>query len=256
MSTEIQIIDKKQTSVLARLADKFQLSPDIFLSTIKATCKMGNATNEQFTTFLSVAESYNLNPLKKEIWAYPANGGIQAMVGLDGWISIVNSQKEFDGYETSVNFDDKGDLLSATCTMYRKDRARPTVKTVYLKEWVKGTNPVWKQMPTHFLEMRAYVQCARLCFNISGIQDAEAPVIDFSKKYPDAIVTEQPTVNFADAISKKKEETIINEPIVDEETGEIIADWTEEEEDLARQLRITLQKAREILEERKNVHSN
>ncbi len=102
------------------------------------------------------------------------------IVSVDGWIKIVNNHPQFNGYETSVQFDDKKKPFSATCTIWRKDRERPTTKTVYFAEWVKASSPVWRDMPAHMLEIRAYIQCARMAFNISGIIDPET-------KYPDAI---------------------------------------------------------------------
>ena len=136
---------------------------------------MEKASNEQFEAFLLTAEKYNLNPIMKQMWAYPdRSGGIQTMVSIDGWIQIVNSQESFDGFETNTNFGDDGKPLSSTCIIYRKDRNRPTTKTVHYSEWVNNSSPVWKNMPVNMLEHRAFIQCARFCFNITGIQDEQA----------------------------------------------------------------------------------
>ena len=159
-------------SVSERLATKYGTQKTNFFNIVKSTCKMGSATNEQFEAFLLTAEKYGLNPLMKQMWAYPdRSGGIQTMVSIDGWISIVNNQDQFDGFETNTNLDENSNPISSTCKMYRKDRNHPTVKTVFYKEWVSNSSPVWKNMPIHMLENRAFIQCARLCFNITGIQD-------------------------------------------------------------------------------------
>lgn len=195
MTTITEVTISKHSGVTERLAEKYGTDKARLFNVIKATCKMEKATQEQFEAFLLVAERYNLNPLLKQLWAYPdRNGGIMHMVSLDGWISIVNSQPQFDGYETSIQLDDKGYPISATCTMWRKDRSRPTTKTIYINEWKKDTSPVWKQMPCHFIEMRAYIQCARMCFNISGINDdeIEPEINNLSEKYPEAINTNSP----------------------------------------------------------------
>jgi len=189
MENALQI--QKSTDVVERLATQYGTTREKFYGIVKATCKMEKATNEQFQTFLMIAEKYNLNPITKQMWAFPdRNGGIMTMVALDGWINIVNNHAQFDGYETSVQLDDKDKPISATCKMYRKDRKHAITKTIYVKEWIKTTSPVWQQMPIHFAEMRAYIQCARMAFNIDGIYDADVQPLDFSKKYPEAIKTE------------------------------------------------------------------
>lgn len=189
MNNELQI--KQQTSVSERLAEKYGTDKARFYNIVKTTCKMEKATNEQFEAFLMMAEKYDLNPIMKQMWAYPdRNGGIMTMVSLDGWITIVNSRPEYDGYETRVQLDDKGKPISATCTMWRKDRSRPTTKTIYTSEWSKSTSPVWQSMPIHFIEMRAFIQCARMCFNISGINDDEVMPLDLSAKYQETITLE------------------------------------------------------------------
>lgn len=232
MENQLKVVNKS-TSVTERLAEQYGTDKSRFYNIVKATCKMEKASNEQFETFLMNAERYGLNPLMKEMWAFPdRNGGIMTMVAVDGWIKIVNNQPTFDGYETSVLLDENGKPISATCTMWRKDRNRPTTKTVYVKEWIKESSPVWKTMPIHFIEMRAYIQCARMCFNISGIYDGDvAPIsINLDAKYPDAITTEpQSAADIPDESeeptkrkrAKKQEQAPIVDG-VDQSTGEVI----------------------------------
>ncbi len=180
MSTEIKTVDAN-TDVVQRLASQYGTTREKLYAIVKATCKMEKATNEQFQAFLMIAEKYDLDPITKQMWAFPdKNGGIATMVSVDGWIKIVNNHPQFNGYETSVQFDDKKRPFSATCTIWRKDKERPTTKTLYFSEWSKASSPVWRDMPAHMLEIRAYIQCARMAFNISGIIDPET-------KYPDAI---------------------------------------------------------------------
>lgn len=205
-NTELDLI--KKTSVTARLAEKCGTTKERFYNVVKSTCKLEKANNDQFEAFLMIAEKYDLNPIMKQMWAYPSNNGIMAMVSIDGWITIVNNHPQFDGYETSVQLDDAGNPISATCTMYRKDR-RPTTKTVYIREWKKETSPVWKTMPIHFLEMRAYIQCARMTFNISGIHDGDVtPIIEDTLDITNEIITQKPKF------------TIINDELEKEELKE------------------------------------
>lgn len=56
------------------------------------------------------------------------------MIGLDGWIKLANRNPDFDGYEQTDNFDDKGELVSVTTKIYVKNRRFPTPHTEYMRE--------------------------------------------------------------------------------------------------------------------------
>lgn len=161
-------------SLFDGLAAQAGLSTDGFLSTIKATVfpnKGNGATNEQLAAFLMVAKQYNLNPLTKEIFAFPANGGIQPVVSIDGWMKLINSHPDFDG----MTFADvlEGDkVVSITCKIYRKDRSQPIEATEYMAECKRDTQ-VWKQWPRRMLRHKAAIQAARYAFGFAGIADPD-----------------------------------------------------------------------------------
>lgn len=130
-------------------------------------------TPEQFVSFLAVANEYKLNPLTKEIYAFPAKGGgIQPIVSIDGWLKIINSHPQFDGMQFEDAIGENGELISVTCRMHRKDRQHPTELTEYLKECNKGTDP-WIKWPARMLRHKATIQAARYAFGFSGIVDPD-----------------------------------------------------------------------------------
>jgi len=120
-----------------------------------------------------VANEYNLNPLKKEIYAFPAKGGgIVPVVGVDGWINIMNSHPKFDGIEFEMENDEKGEPLSCTAIIHTKDRSRPAKVTEYFDECKRNTDP-WNNMPRRMLRNRALAQCVRIAFTAGGILDED-----------------------------------------------------------------------------------
>lgn len=158
--------------LLDLMADKAGLRPQEFADTVRATCGMGKASAEEFAAFLMVAKEYSLNPLTKEIYAFPAKGGgIVPVVSIDGWVNLVNSHPACDGFEFDVEHDDKGELVAITCRMFRKDRSRPVVVTEYYEECKRGTEP-WK-MKHRMLRHKAMIQAARYAFGFSGIYDED-----------------------------------------------------------------------------------
>lgn len=158
--------------LLAYMADKYSLNPDEFARTVRMTCGLPKASAEEFAAFLIVAKEYNLNPLTKEIYAFPGRGGgIVPIVSIDGWVNLVNSHRACDGFEFEMEHDDSGKLISCTCRMFRKDRTHPVAVTEYLSECIRSTDP-WK-MQHRMLRHKAMIQAARYAFGFSGIYDED-----------------------------------------------------------------------------------
>jgi phage recombination protein Bet len=176
-----QITTTETRSVLKDMAVKYGMESTNFEKVLRATVVPQGCTPEQFAAFLLVAREYNLNPITKEIYAFPARGGIQPIVGIDGWIKIINSHPNHDGLEITENFDDSGELISVTASLYSKNRNYPTVVTEYLKECRMPTEP-WKKSPIRMLRHKAVIQCARYAYGFSGIVDP-----DEYEKFPGAV---------------------------------------------------------------------
>lgn len=159
--------------LMVEMADKYGLQPAEFTATVRSTCGMGKASAEEFAAFIMVAKEYDLNPLLKEIYAFPAKGGgIVPIVSIDGWVNLINSHPACDGFEFEFEHSEDGkELISCTCRMYRKDRGRPVSVTEYLAECVRSTDP-WK-MKHRMLRHKAMIQAARYAFGFSGVYDED-----------------------------------------------------------------------------------
>lgn len=182
----------KRKSLLTSMAERFEMEPKVFMDVLKATAfrnKKGErpATNEEVAAFLTVAQEHNLNPFKKEIYAFRGqDGGIHPIVPIDGWCNIINSHPALDGIEFLDREDEQGGLIATVCTIHRKDRKQPTVVAEYLDECKRNID-TWKKWPRRMLRHKALIQCARVAFGFSGIidedegeriRDVEATVVD------------------------------------------------------------------------------
>lgn len=166
---------ERPRSVLVDMATRYGMEPAAFEATVRATVTPATTSREEFAAFLLVAKEYNLNPLTKEIYAFPKRGGgIVPIVSVDGWTSLVNSHGACDGFEFEMEHDADGELVSCTCRMYRKDRSRPVVVTEYLSECIRSTEP-WK-MRHRMLRHKSMIQAARYAFGFSGIYDEDEGV--------------------------------------------------------------------------------
>lgn len=189
----------KSPLLIKRLAEKFGVDSEKLLETLKATAfkQRDNSpiTNEQMMVLLVVAEQYDLNPFTREIYAYPdKNNGIVPVIGVDGWIRIVNSHPQYAGMEfvySDATLTPDGTTIAAhewiECVMYRQDLAQPIRIREYLDEVYRGPFKVkdkntkasytvdgpWQSHPKRMHRHKAMIQCARVAFGFSGIYDQD-----------------------------------------------------------------------------------
>lgn len=173
--TNTAVATTARKSVLLDMATRYGMEPAAFEATLRATVMPSDkeVSREQFAAFLLVAKEYRLNPLTKEIYAFPGKGGsIQPIVSIDGWMRMINNHPDFDGMEFVDSFNDAGTLVSITCKMHRKDRCHPVCVTEYMAECKRATD-TWQKWPARMLRHKAAIQAARYAFGFSGIYDED-----------------------------------------------------------------------------------
>jgi hypothetical protein len=154
-------------------ASEYGMAALDFYNTVVDTCFPGKPTKSQWNAFALVARNYNLDPVRRQVFAFPAKGGgIVPIVGVDGWLAIVNRQPTYDGVEFEYHNDKDGKLEAITCTIHHKDRKYPTRITEYMDECVRNTPP-WQQSPRRQLRHKSFIQCGRVAFSLSGIFDED-----------------------------------------------------------------------------------
>ena len=208
-------------TVTDKLAARFDLGHNgaELIETLKATAFKGQVTDAQMTALMVVANQYGLNPWTKEIYAFPdRQNGIVPVVGVDGWARIINDHPQFDGME----FDQDGE--SCTCSIYRKDRSRPTRVTEFLAECKRDTAP-WKSHPRRMMRHKAMIQAARLAFGYGGIYDQdEAERIVERNMGPATVVDITPSASrTAEVKAKLAARQPARDPVPEPEPGPDIA---------------------------------
>jgi phage recombination protein Bet len=148
------------TKLVMKMAEKQDLDPQAYASTVMKSCFTGETSPEQFMAFLMIAREHGLNPITREIYAFSKGGKVMPIVSIDGWLKIINEHPQFDGMQFVDEVDDNGNLLAVTCKIFRKDRKHPTEVTEYLDECKMPTEP-WKKWPARMLRHKATIQAAR-----------------------------------------------------------------------------------------------
>lgn len=175
-STEVLPLPRQ--SLVVKMASKYAVDPDKMLSTLKATAFAGDkeVSNEQMMALLVVADQYNLNPWTKEIYAFPTDakkGGIVPIVGVDGWIRMVNERPELESIEFRYPRAEDDEIPAwIECVITRKDRSVPLVAREYYAECKRNTGP-WNSHPRRMLRHKAFVQAARVAFGFGGVYDPD-----------------------------------------------------------------------------------
>jgi hypothetical protein len=160
---------------------------------------------------VAVSNRYGLDPLTKQIYAFPSKGGITPVVSVDGWLHILNSQPQFDGIEFHFEDGPDGKPASVTAVVYRKDRTHATKVTEYFAECFRPTEP-WRQFPRRMLRHKAVKEAVRVAFGISGITD-EDEARDIAKNaaaFEKVRVEKAPVAEVVEIVA----EPVVAEPVV------------------------------------------
>lgn len=162
----------KRVSALELMASRLSVDPNKLHATLKATV-FKNASDEEMLALVAVSNEYQLNPLIREIYAFPAKGGgIVPVVSVDGWNKLLIRQLGFDGIEFSFEMNEDRSPYSCTATIHVKGRSHPCVITEYFSECFRNTDN-WKNMPMRMLRHRALCQASRMAFGISGVTNED-----------------------------------------------------------------------------------
>jgi phage recombination protein Bet len=207
------------------MASRLSVDPTKLLDTLKATVFKG-ASNEELLALVAVSNRYGLDPLTKQIYAFPSRGGITPVVSVDGWLHILNTQPQFDGVEFIYTDDADGNPYSVTAVIHRKDRSHATKVTEYFSECYRATDP-WKQFPRRMLRHKVVKEAVRVAFGISGVTD-EDEARDIARN---AALVAEPVVAAKPVFSrKKKEDTLpVPEVLVTEQTAAPVVELELEE---------------------------
>ena len=168
-------------SIVDRSVMRSGLSYDSFVRLLiqSALSRLNIWTQADLERLLMLSERLGLDPLNNEIYATevtPEDGKkarIVFVVGVDGWSKIINSHPQFDGMKFVESAPASDELPHYfECTIFRKDRKVATSVREYMYE-AHTNQGAWLTHPRRMLRHKAMVQCARICFGLSGIYEPD-----------------------------------------------------------------------------------
>jgi len=159
--------------------------------------------------FLEIAQAFNLNPFKREIYCTAYGSGqyrqLSIIVGFEVYLKRAELSEQLDGFEVTTTGSTAKNDLKAIIKIYRKDRKFPFIWECAYNEYVQKTKEgavtkFWKDKPETMIKKVAMSQGFRLCFPVEiggmpytadelpdnmtkGIENAE--IIPETKTLPD-----------------------------------------------------------------------
>jgi phage recombination protein Bet len=205
-----------EVSLIKKIANKYGVDEQKLIKTLKATAFKQfdrDVSNEELMALLVICDQYNLNPFTKEIHAMSdGRGGIIPVVGVDGWARIINEHPQSDGIqfnyseEMSTIVNGKQHHIWVECTIYRKDRSKPTTIREYFDEVNRPKNPgrkdgPWQTHPKRMHRHKTLIQGGRIGYGFSGIYDQ-----DEAERIAESNVSVKPTKRDSNIVRQIKPE--------------------------------------------------
>lgn len=200
-------------------------------------------TDMEFTCLIELGKATQLNPFLKEIWAVKYKQGTSAniFIGRDGYRKAAQRHPDYEWHEPvalyendifkriggeihhEYNMKNRGELLGAYCLIKRKSSARPVCVEVSLQEYSTGQS-MWRDAksggkPETMIKKVAEAQALRMCFQEM-----------FQGTYSDSeVIKEEKPLHLVDGLTQTdKLNNILGESIIDEETGELMQNDSQE----------------------------
>lgn len=186
-------------------------------------------SDPEWNIFLEIGKSTGLNPFLREIWAVKyGNAEAQIFIGRDGYRTAAVGTPDYDGhvvgsvYENDdysvdrghvthkYNMTNRGKLIGAYCSVYRKSISIPSHVFVLLSEYNTGKS-VWSGKPETMIKKVAEAQAFRMS-NPSKFNGTYSEYEMWNEKQNQAtmrvVKEETQYASKADQIAASMEETI------------------------------------------------
>ncbi len=221
-----QVVTKPKA--LEVMAGRLNIEPAKLTEALRKTV-FKDANDSEFLALVVISNEYGLNPFLKQIHAFKNKHGVVCpVVGVDGWIKIVNDHPLFDGMKIVNNDDDDGKPVSKTCIIYKKGSSHPVEIEERFSECYRNTDP-WNGMPHRMLRHKALMQCARVAFGLTGVTDEEEAIdIQSSIVSAESASEPKPMKRIAATPEKSPRETLQEILTANEITFEQFRQWASE----------------------------
>ena len=126
-------------------------------------------SNQELTNGLALIARYELDPFAREIYVTrDKRGRLITIIGIDGWIRILDRTDHYDGFEQLFGYDQSGNVDWVETRIYSKHRRHPAVYRAFAREYKKLGGYVADLIPDHMLRLFSLRHAARLFVPLGG----------------------------------------------------------------------------------------
>lgn len=127
-------------------------------------------TKEEMFAGISMIARFELDPISREIYVTRDNKGrLMTIIGVDGWIKILDRTDHYDGFEQEVEWNEGGTAVEWVETrIYSTKRGHPAVYRAFTKEYIKVAGYMNEKLPWHMLRIFSLRHAARLFVPLGG----------------------------------------------------------------------------------------
>ena len=162
---QINQIEKAASSIAKTLSDVEKIKT--YLQTMNLA---SNLSQQEVTQFIEIAQSFGLNPFKREIYASKYGNNFSVIVGFETYIKRAERSGLLSGWNVTTAGSIAENNLKAIITIHRKDFQFPFVHEVEFSEYLQRTREgkptkFWSEKPITMIKKVAMAQGFRLCFS-------------------------------------------------------------------------------------------
>lgn len=167
---------------------------------------------------LSLISRYELDPIAKEVYVTrDGQGRLLTIIGIDGWIKILDRTDHYDGFEQEVH-EEKGHVTWIETKIYSTKRSHPAVYRAFAHEYAAIAGILKDKIPIHMLGIFSLRHAARRFVPIGGhvVTEEEAEFMGAGMWQPQQDATPPKTGSkadqLADALVGQMQKTKIEQP--------------------------------------------
>lgn len=192
-----------------------------------------SATDQELTFGLQIAKTFNLNPLKREVYFVKyGNSPMSVLTGYEVYLKRAERSKKWNGMEVTTSGSVKDGNLVAIVKIYKKNWDYPINHEVYYSEYVQNKadgspNKFWATKPITMIKKVAVSQALRLAFpdEFDGMPYTSDEVVDQEKIADITILNNKENQH---TISNIEDQLVNDNPLVIKEHVKVNTDDLEE----------------------------
>lgn len=181
----LEATQKRQQNIRATAAQFLGVPPDKVCALLRNVWRTSKGepelTDNEMFQGMSMIARFGLDPIAKEVYVTRGSKGLMTIIGIDGFIKILDRTEGYDGFETNLGWSDDGKSLDwVEVTIYSTKRSHPTTYRGFAAEYSKISGVVAKSIPWHMLRLFALRHAVRLFTPLGGsvVTEEEARWMD------------------------------------------------------------------------------